>query len=51
MSWLTSTIASACSHLEKNPGGQIKEEFTQCFEVNDFSKTYELFGSTILTQE
>ena len=23
-------------------GGQVKEEFTRCFEVTDFSKTYEL---------
>ena len=34
--------------VKANTGGQVKEEFTQRFEVNGFSKTYELFGSTIL---
>ena len=49
MSWLTSKIASACSQVEQNAGGQVKDEFTQCFEMNDFYKTYELLGSTIIT--
>ena len=48
MSWLTSTIASACSQVEQNAGGQVKDEFTRCFEVNVFSITNELFGLTIL---
>ena len=48
MSWLTSTIASACSQSEHSAGGQGLDEFIRCFEVSDFSKTYELVGSTIL---
>ena len=48
MSWLTSTIASACSQSEQSVGGQVLDEFIRCFEVSDFSKIYELVSSTIL---
>ena len=44
-------IASACSQAEQSAGGQVLDEFIQCFEVSDFprTKTYELFvGSAIL---
>ena len=48
MYWLTSTIASACSQSEQSAGGQVLDEFIRCFEVSDFSITYELVSSTIL---
>ena len=33
--------------VRANTEGQVKEEFTQRFEVNDFSKTYELLAQLI----
>jgi hypothetical protein len=45
---MISVIASACSQAEQSAGGQGQDEIIRCFKVSDFSKTYELFGSTIL---
>jgi hypothetical protein len=42
-------IASACSQAEQSAGGQGLGMFIHCFEVSsNFSKTYELIGSTNL---
>ena len=48
ISWLISVTASACSQAEQSAEGQGLDEFIRCFEVSDFSKTYDLVGSTIL---
>ena len=33
ISWLILVIASVCSQAEQSAGGQVQDEFTQCFKV------------------